>query len=190
MNRQTIIYIVVPVGVILAVLSVIFGGIMPIQKSSMYISGLQQVPNMHSTQEFKDTFRPALEYPSPVGQEEIAKYMESDVLGIISSNNNEDVDRDVVTFIEPYAFQDNTRHLIAMGEMYGTMWSKFHKESDYNKAIEYYNKARSIGPKLPPVLYGLFSLYRAHGDTADMQKIGQEILGYWDDPSIKAVGVR
>ena len=187
MTRQTIIYIVSPVGIILAVLSIIFGGIMPIQKSSMYISGLQQVPNMHSTEDFKNTFKPALEYPSPVGQEEVAKYLESDILGIISNNNNEAVDRDLVTFIEPYAFKDNTRHLIAMGEMYGTLWSKFRKESDYQAAIDYYMKAYAIGPKLPPVLYSLFSLYRAHGDTANMQKIGQQILSYWDDPSVKAV---
>lgn len=186
MTKQTIIYISVPVGIILAVLSIIFGGIMPIQKSSLYISGLEQVPNMHSTQEFKDTFKPALDYPSPIGQEEVAKYLESDILGIISNNANEAVDRDLVTFIEPYAMQDNTRHLIAMGEMYGTLWSKFHKESDYQTSVSYYMKAYAIGPKLPPVLYSLLSLYRAHGDAANFEKTGQEILGYWDDPSVKA----
>lgn len=185
--KQTLIYILVPVGVILAVLSIVFGGIMPIQKSSMYISGLEQVPNIHSTQEFKNIFGAALNYPSPVGQEEISKYLQSDILGIISQNKNEAVDRDLVNFIEPYALQDNVRHVLAMGEMYGTLWNNFRKESDFQTAVNYYLKAYAIGPKLPPVLYGLLSLYRAHGDAAQMQKIGKEILSYWDDPSVKAV---
>jgi tetratricopeptide (TPR) repeat protein len=187
MNKQNIIYVAVPVGIILAVLSIIFGGIMPIQKSSLYISGLQQVPNMRSTQEFREAFGKALNYPSPVGQEEVTKYLESDILGIVSQNNNEAVARDLVAFVEPYAMQDNTRHLIAMGEMYGTLWNKFHKEDDYKKALDYYTKAYGIAPKLPPILYSMLSLYRAHGDAANMQKIGQQILGYWDDPSVKAV---
>jgi hypothetical protein len=184
--KQTWIYIIVPIGVVLAVLSIIFGGIMPIQKSSLYISGLEQVPNMHSTQEFKDTFGKALNYPSPIGGEEVTKYLTSDILGVVSQNNNEAVDRDLVNFIEPYIEQDDNRHLIAMGEVYGTMWSKFHKEDDYNKSIDYYLKAYAIAPKLPPVLYGLLGLYRARGDAANMQKIGAEILKYWDDPSVKA----
>lgn len=186
MTKQTAIYIAVPVGVILAILSIIFGGIMPIQKSSLYISGLQQVPGMRSTEEFRETFGKALNYPSPIGQEEVVKYLESDILGIISQNNNEAVDRDLVNFIEPHVFKDNTRHLIAMGEMYGTIWSRFHKEDDYKKALDYYLKGYAIAPKLPPLLYSMFNLYRAHGDATNMNKIGQQILGYWDDPSVKS----
>ena len=139
--KQTWIYVLVPVGIILAVLSIVFGGIMPIQKSSMYISGLKQVPGMRSTQEFKDVFTVALNYPSPIGQEEVSKYLQSDILGIISQNKNEDVDRDLVTFIEPYAYKDNARHLIAMGEMYGTLWNNFRKETDFKKSVDYYLKA-------------------------------------------------
>jgi len=184
--KQTWIYVLVPVGIILAVLSIVFGGIMPIEKSSLYISGLKQVSGMRSTQEFKNTFATALNYPSPIGQEEVSKYLQSDILGIISQNKNEPVGRDLVTFMEPYISEDNARHLIAMGEMYGTLWNNFRKETDFQKAVGYYLKAYAIGPKLPPILYGIFSLYRAHGDMAQMKKFGNEILGYWpDDTNIK-----
>lgn len=37
----------------------------------------------------------------------------------------------------------------------------------------------SIGPKLPPVLYGLLSLYATKGDIANEKEVAETILKYW-----------
>lgn len=173
---------------ILAALSSIYlGAYAPLAKAKSYIHALRSVPQAGSFEEFKQIFDVPLTFSSPVGQEEVVKYTASNILDIIAQPNQpESVMRALADYIEPYIFQNDVRHLILMGQIYYTLWMNYgRQEADFEKAVGYFQKVRAIGPKLPPALYSLFSLYKEHGDTAKAKDAGRAILEYW--PSDKEV---
>lgn len=184
--KENFLYLGVIAGCILAVLGIVYGAILPMNRSQKYINGLQTLSSVKTTQEFKDKFRPSLEHPSPIGDEEIPKFLANDILNIVNQNKNEDVRRDLISFIEPYMDRGNVRHLLVMAQMYIVVWQDSKKDADYAKAEEYLLEAKDIGPKLPPVLYTLINLYQAKGDKAKLKEVAQEILKYWpEDEQVK-----
>lgn len=184
--KQNLLYLGVIGGCALALFSIIYGVILPINRSRTYIGGLQTLGTVKTTEEFKKKFKPALEHPSPIGDEEISKFMANDILNIVSQNKDEGVRKELINFIEPYMDKENVRHLLVMAQMYGVVWQDTKKDADYLKAEEYLLKARSIGPKLPPVLYTLVNLYQAKGDKAKLKEVGETILRYWpNDAGVK-----
>ena len=76
---------------------------------------------------------------------------------------------------------------MVMGQMHGVIWEKYgRKEEDFQKAEEYWQKAFAIGPKLPPVLYGMLNLYQAKSDQEKIKEISEIIIQYWpEDEKIK-----
>jgi len=177
--------------IILAVLSSIFGALLPWQKSTAYINTLTDLQSGKSfTQDqFEQEMGGVLNSYSPIGQEEVVKFFSSDVLNIINQPNFPvDATRFLVTYAEPYLFQNNVRHLIFGATAYETLWLVSHSESDYQKSEAYFLKAYAIGRNLPPVLYSMFDLYIRHGDKEKAKKIGLEILNYWpDDASVRKI---
>ena len=175
--------------IILAVLSIVFGSYLPLVKSRRFISALRSVSSIRTIDQFKGNFDQAFKFYSPVGDEEIAKFLSSNILQIISQENqSEAVSRVLVAYIEPYLFQDNVRHLIVAGQMYEILWGKYGREEDFQKAENYFQKAFTIGPKLPPVLYGMLNFYQMKGDTPKVKEISEIILQYWpDDETVKKI---
>lgn len=184
--RQFIILLLI----ISALLSIYFGAYLPFTKSQRYIAAIRAVSSVKSVADFKKNFDAAINYYSPIGDEEVMKFLGNDILGIITGQDQpEAVSRELVEYVEPHMFKNDTRHLIALGQMYFTLWQKYGKKDvDYAKAEEYFLGAYSIGPKLPPVLYSLLDLYRLKGDGEKLKNIASEILTYWpDDESVKNV---
>lgn len=179
--------IIVFIGVALAFLSIIFGSFLPFAESRRYIAALNEVPSIKSLEDFKKKFDVVFDFYSPVGGEETAKFLGSSIVGIISQKEQpETVSRYLVEYIEPKLQKNNVRHLIMAGQMYEILWQKSKKESDFKKAEEYYQQALAIGPKLPPVLYGLLDLERAKGNKEKIKEISETILKYWpEDEKIK-----
>jgi len=174
--------IVIIIVIVLAALSIYFGSYLPFVKARAYISALQNTRNVRSVQEFKDNFDKALNLYSPIGQEEIVKFFSTDLGSQLTQPGQpEEILRALINYIEPHIFQNNVRHLIAMGRMYESMWTHYKHDEDYKKAEEYYRKAYIIGPKLPPVLFGMINLYKNKGDDARVQEIAIIILQYWPD---------
>ena len=174
-------------GLIAAVLSLIYGVYLPLKKSSAYISAIRNLETAKSFSEVIAGYDRAFTVPSPIGGEELAKFTSYDVLNMISNPRQpEEVSRELVRYIEQYAFHNNVRHLLAIAQLHATLWQRFQKDEDYVTAERYYRDAYAIGPKLPPVLFGLLNLYGAHGDTAKAEEIGKEIVRYW--PNATEVG--
>ena len=174
--------IAIVIGILLAGVSFIYGAILPYGKASGYISALNNMQNVHSVQGFKDNFDTVFNFYSPVGSEELTKFLSSDVVNLISQEQQpEGVARELVTYIEPHLMQNNPRHLLTGAQMYTVLWLRFHQQSDYNKAVEYYKKVLAIGPNLPPALYGLADLYNRAGDKANLSAVAKTILSYWPD---------
>lgn len=174
--------------IILAILSVYFGALLPFAKSQYYISALGAMSSIKTLEGFKENFDKAFDFYSPVGGEETAKFLGSSIIGIISQKEqSENISRYLVEYIEPHLLKNNVRHLIMAGQMYFILWQKSQNESDFINAENYYRQALLIGPKLPPVLYGLFDLYQLRGDSGKIREIAERILQYWpEDEKVKA----
>lgn len=173
-------YIFSFIGIGAALFFIIYGAYLPFRKASLYIDALRKMPSIRSVEEFKDNFNRVFNFYSPVGEEEIVKFLSYDILNLISQGQSEEVAREVVRYIEPRLFRMNVRHLLNGAHMYEVLWRRFGKqEDDFKKAEEYYLAAMKIGPKLPPILYALTSLYQEKGDLAKAKEVAEIILQYW-----------
>lgn len=177
--------------IILAVLLIVFGAILPWKKSQLYINTLtdMQSGRSYTTEQFKDRTGKVINFYSPIGQEEVVKFLSSEILIVVYQKGfSEQASRFLVGYMDKYLFKNNVRHLLMNGDLHKILWINFGNEKDFKKAEEYFKKAYEIGPNLPPVLYDLFELYRFKGDGENMKKIGEEILKYWpDDENVREV---
>lgn len=174
--------IIIIVVIVLSLLSIYLGSYLPWGKARAYITALKNVRNVRSVEDFKENFNKTLNFYSPIGQEEIVKFLSTDLGSqFMKPGQPEEILRALVNYIEPYMFQNNVRHMIAMAKMYEAFWQHYKHEEDFKKAEAYYRKAYAIGPKLPPVLFGMINLYKNKGDDAKVREIAMIILNYWPD---------
>ena len=149
--------------IIFSVLGIYFGAYLPWVKSQAYITALKTISGggVQSLGDYLGAYDKAVKLYSPIGEEEITKFLSTDIMNVIvKQNQSEEVTRALVDYVEPLLFKNNVRHLLAGGQMHFILWKRFNKEEDYTKAEDYYLAARAIGPKLPPVLYELLNLYK------------------------------
>lgn len=171
---------VVSFGILFAGFLFIYGSVLPVLKSQAYIDAARNVNNVKTITEFKTNFDNVFNFYSPIGGEESAKYLLSNIIAVVSGQKDvsEGVVHELINYIEPKTYPE-TRQYITMANLYTLSLTRFKKQDDYNRAVEYYRKAREQGPKLPPVLYGLLTLYDATGDAAGAKEVGNTILKYW-----------
>jgi tetratricopeptide (TPR) repeat protein len=162
----------------------VFGSVLPVLKSQTYIDSARSANSVRTIADFKANFDKVFDFYSPVGGEESAKYLTSNILSVVNSQQDisESVARELIDYIGPKIYPD-TRHYIAMANLHTIALTRFMKQDDYDAAIDYYRRARELGPKLPPVLYGLLTLYSAVGDDENTREVGETILKYWPDDS-------
>ncbi len=167
-------------GIIVAVFMIIYGAILPVLKAQAYINAARSASSIRTIQDFESNFNKVFNFYSPIGGEESAKFLLSNILTVLNGQKDqpENVTRKLIDYIEPKIYPD-TRHYLAMANLYTVALTRFRIEDDYKKAVEFYSLARQKGPKLPPVLYGLLALYQASGDTDGIKDVGGEILKSW-----------
>jgi tetratricopeptide (TPR) repeat protein len=167
-------------GIALSAFFFVFGSVLPVLKSQAYINSARNVNKTRTISEFKNNFDKVFNFYSPVGGEESAKYLMSNIITVVSGQKDmsESVLRELIAYIEPKMYPE-TRHYISMATLHTLALTRFKQQEDYDKAVGYYLKAREIGPKLPPVLYGLLTLYNATGDEKGVREVGGEILKHW-----------
>ena len=175
--------------IILALLSIYFGSYLPLSKSKRYIASIRTANQVRNLDEFKAHFDKVLKYYSPVGGEEVVKFLSSDILGMVSGQDQpEAIAKELASYIEPHLFKNNVRHQLTGAYIYQNLLNRFGRVEYYQKTEEHYLNAFRIGPKLPPVLYGLLNLYRMSGDKNKIKEIASAILSYWpDDKEVAAL---
>jgi tetratricopeptide (TPR) repeat protein len=189
MHNSSLRLTLVSLGILLATLGIIYGSYLPMAKSQRYIAAIRQLPNVRSLAEFTKVEDGAFNFYSPIGDEEVEKFAAYDVLNIVQQQGQPDaVFHALVKYIEPKLRNNNVRHLLVLAQMYQTLWHEYGKAEDFNAAESYYRKALEIGPKLPPLLYGLANLYMEKGDMANANAIGDRILALWPDAAKKTAG--
>ncbi|MDO8516286.1 MAG: hypothetical protein Q7S28_03485 [bacterium] len=166
-----------------------YGSYLPLKKSQAFIDALQKTSSIHSTQEFYDTFAVPLGITSPIGQEELVRNTANTTLNIIQqfTPSQADIIAALVSYLTAYyepifsygkgmSFEQN---LYVMGAINELSYVKTKNPNYLNAAHDYYERGRVLGPQRPQFLYGLFDVYRFKGDTAGVEKIGQQILSQW-----------
>jgi len=166
----------------LAVFSMIFASYLPLRKSQRFIRVLRGMGSVRTVGDFTSTLESALAFPSPVGQEEVVKFAAGNVLEVISQQGQqENAARKIVDYIEPYMFKNDVRHLLTLAQMYEVLWKHYGHEEDFAKAEYYYRQGLSVNPTIPPLLYGLLSLYNEHRDREKLAEVATTILANWPD---------
>lgn len=166
--------------IILALLSIYFGSYLPFVKSRRFIKSLRTADSVKTLDQFKTHFDKVFKFYSPVGDEEVTKFLSNDIATMISqTGQSEEIARALVGYIEPYLLRNNVRHLLMGARFYSILWNHFRKVEDVKRAEDYYLAAFKIGPKLPPVLYGMLEFYRAIGNREKYEEIARLIITYW-----------
>jgi hypothetical protein len=165
--------------IVVASFFLIWGAVLPWNMAGGYIDALRSAKqDKISLDRFVNLFSNVLNYPSPVGKEEVVKFLSGDLKGMVA-NQEESVARALVTFIDPHLFNDDVRHLLTRAEINYTLWKRFNKQEDFIKTAEAYQGAGKIGIFLPQPLYGLYSLFAESGQKDLASRAGKEILRLW-----------
>ncbi len=178
------IYMTALIGSILALLAIYFGAILPYVKASRYIAAETTANSISDERDFENHFNYALQFYSPIGGEELPKYLSSDITSLLprlASPDSEPVARALVNYIEPYLWQNDVRHLIVIAQMHYILLRNFHRVEDFKAVETAFNQAHEIGPKLPQPLFGLYQLYTDAKQTAAADTEKAEILKLWPD---------
>lgn len=170
-----------------------YGSYLPMRKSMIFIGVIQNTGGIKTLADFEQAFSEPLDYPSPIGQEELVRNTANMTVGSIQNISPEGVDQ-MVNYIESYyepiisrgrgmSFGQNLYLLGAINEL---AFLKTQKTKYIDDAEKYFTKALDLGPKRPQGLYGLFDVYRVKGDIPNATKVGEQILGQWPtDTKIK-----
>ena len=175
--------IVITALIVLALLGIYFGSVRSFIKGEMYINALGKKREITSVEDFKNVFKEVLDYRAPLSDDEIVKFISGDIVDMISTGKQEEeVVRQLLSFIEDYIDEKDVIHLLNTGRSYHFMWINYgQKEEDLKKAEEYYKKVLSIAPKLPPALYGMLDLYRASANAEKAKEYGERVLKIWPE---------
>ena len=177
---------------------IVYGSILPITKSKMYIKARQT--QVSSLSDFDKTYGNVLGFISPVGQDEIvANYLDL-IDGIIAQEKNKE--KPAEALIRPLVASSSmwAEPIIEKGSSFGYSQIIYNYASVYRDAAlalkdkNYYEKSLQLfklGLKASPdrqiFLYNLFDLYTAVGDKENARIVGNRILEVYKDERVSEV---
>ena len=167
--------------IILSLCSLYLGALSPFVRGGAYIDATRSLSSINTVSEFEDQFDRSLTFPSPIGKEEIVKFLGNDILSLVSrSDQSEAVARELTQFIEPHLFKNDVRHLLVGGQLHFVLWENYGGDkNDLIVAERYFEEALAIGPKLPPILFTAREFYRTSDQREKLDEVNATILRYW-----------
>jgi O-antigen ligase len=167
-------------GILLAVLACYFGSMLPYGKARSFIQAERNSGKIGSLKQFEDNFDPALNFKSPVGGEEIPKFLSNDVVNVLPSlSESPEVASALVAYIEPYMLKNDVRHLMVLAQMHYALLRFTGDEAEFKATEDAFKKAHEIGPNLPQPMYGLLALYTNTNKKQAAAEQKNEILKLW-----------
>jgi len=180
--KQIIAWIVICAGV----LSFVYGAIKPYKKASAYVTAVKS--GATSVDGFVNAFKYALDYPSPVGQDELVRFISSDIMNVIAQGKNDEaVEQKLTDFIHIYADpkiergvgMNYSQMVMMIGTMHTYKWKQYKKSEDFTLALNYFTQGYTINHDRPQFLIGLLDLYSGSGQKDKADKIQQHITELW-----------
>jgi hypothetical protein len=181
---------IIAVIVSLAVLSLAyFGSYLPLRKAQMFIATLQGLQTSPATtlQDLETRISLPLDYPSPIGQEELVRNAGNSVLSFVQQNTNASATIELVNYLTMYyqplidrgTGMSFGQDLYLMGAVNEIAFARTGSTPLLAASQKYYEQAVALGPDRPQALYGLFDVYRAEGNLSSSIAIGNHILTNW-----------
>lgn len=163
-----------------------YGSYLPMRKSMIFINTLQNTGGIKTLSDFQQAFSVPLDYPSPIGQEELVRNTANTVVNTLQNIPPEGVDQ-MVGYIESYYEPIVSRgrgmsfgqNLYLLGVLNEVAFLRTQKTRYISDAEKYFKEAQDLGPKRPQSLYGLLDVYRIKGDVPDAKIVGEQILSQW-----------
>ncbi len=166
-----------------------FGSYMPMRKAQMFIATLQSLQTTPATSlsDLEGRLSTPLEYPSPIGQEELVRNMANSVLAFVQQSPDATSTAALIGFLNHYydpilnsgkgmSFGQDVYLAGAINEI---AFAETGSKTYLDAATKWYQEANQLGPNRPQALYGLFDVYRAANDATDTLITAEHILKNW-----------
>lgn len=173
-----------------------YGSYLPYRKSTIFIETLSRLDQARTIDDFEAAISRALDFPSPIGQEELVRNTANIVMNAVERGAPDAKTlRELVDFLEGYyrpiiargrgmSFGQN---LYVLGVINQVAYLQTKDVGYLQASKEYYEKGYELGPKRPEVLYGLFDIYRIMGNREKAKAITEQIISQWpNDERIKS----
>jgi hypothetical protein len=166
-----------------------WGSYAPMRKAEIYIAtlqGLQQNPAT-SLQDLTTRLGSPLDYPSPIGQEELVRNAANNILSFVQQSNDATTTAALISFLRTYfdpiiaggKGMSFGQDLYIMGAIEETAFARGGNPQYLAEAQKYYEEANQLGPDRPQSLYGLFDAYRFEGNVASTTAVANKVLSLW-----------
>jgi hypothetical protein len=138
-------------------------------------------------QDLENKLSVPLNYPSPIGQEELVRNMANSVLSFVQQGGDASSTAALIGYLNSYydpilnagKGMSFGQDLYLEGAINEIAFSTTGDPTYLAAAQKWYQEGVALGPNRPQALYGLFDVYRAEGDTTDTIAIGTTILKDW-----------
>lgn len=176
--------------IVAAILGVsVYGSYMPMRKSQMFIAtlGSLQTNPATSLKDLQNRLAVPLDYPSPIGQEELVRNMANSVLAFVQQGPDPSSTADLIGFMNSYFDPILNRgkgmsfgqDLYLEGAINEIAFAETGSTSYLAAAEKWFGEAVALGPNRPQSLYGLFDVLRASDNVTGTIQVGQKILQNW-----------
>lgn len=166
-----------------------YGSYLPMRKAQIFITTLQslQASPVSSLNELTARLAVPLNYPSPIGQEELVRNTANNILGFVSQGADPTSTAVLISFLKGYydpiinqgKGMSFGQDLYLMGAINELAYVHSGNPAYLAGAEKYYEMGVQLGPNRPQSLYGLFDVYRAEGNVASTTAIAEKILANW-----------
>ena len=166
-----------------------WGSYAPMRKSETFIATLQsfQATPASSLQDLETRLAAPLDYPSPIGQEELVRNVANNILGFVQQSTDATTTGALIGFLRSYYDPILTQgrgmsfgqDVYLMGAIEETAFTRTRDPQYLVAAGQFYEEALALGPNRPQALYGLFDVYRFEDNVASTTAIAQKILSQW-----------
>ncbi|MDP3052564.1 MAG: hypothetical protein Q8N22_01245 [bacterium] len=175
-----------------------FGSYLPLRKSQLFIKAMSDLQSgkIRSIQDFDTAFASALNFYSPIGQDEIS----SQYLNILANVISQQTDKNIIEILTKQA--ENTmepilkagkgfgysQNLYAFARLYELAAQKLNSNVYLQKSVDMLKLGLENSSNRFIFLEGLFNIYQMAGDKEKTKEIGEIILKYWpDNEKIKTI---
>jgi hypothetical protein len=169
----------------------VWGSYMPMRKAQMFIATLQglQTPQGQATslQDLENKLSAPLDYPSPIGQEELVRNMANSILSFVQQSTDASSTGALIGYLNSYynpilsagKGMSFGQDLYLEGAINEIAFANTGDPTYLAAAQKWYSEGVALGPNRPQALYGLFDVYRAESNATDTIAIGSTILRNW-----------
>jgi hypothetical protein len=181
---------VIAIIIVAAILGIAFyGSYLPMRKAEIFITTLQglQTSPATSLSDLETRLSVPLDYPSPIGQEELVRNMANSVLSFVQQGGDASSTNELINYLNTYydpilnagKGMSFGQDLYLEGAINEIAFAQTGDPTYLAAAQKWYLEGNQLGPNRPQPLYGLFDVYRAEDDTTDTIAIGTTIERNW-----------